>query len=124
SIYAAFLAHAWNDDEKRFRNFLSFERTWLEPRGSEDSHGRSVWAVAMTAVQAADPGQRRWATGLIRRIFEADDKVSSPRANAFIVLGLSAMVEAGCGANPIRGLLWAKADRLAGLFRRNANDES
>jgi glycosyltransferase involved in cell wall biosynthesis len=123
STYAAFLAHAWNDDEKRFRNFLSFERTWLEPRGSEDSHGRSVWAVATTAVQAADPGQRRWAASLTKRIFEADDEVSSPRAIAFIVLGLSALVEAGFGGGgPIRRLLVAKADRLARLFRRNTDD--
>jgi glycosyltransferase involved in cell wall biosynthesis len=124
STYAAFLAHAWNDDEKRFRNFLSFERTWLEPRGSEDSHGRSIWAVATTAAQAADPGQRRWATDLMRRILEADDTVSAPRATAFIVLGLSAMVAAGCGADPISDVLHAKADRLAALFRANADDES
>jgi len=124
STYAAFLAHAWNDDEKRFRNFLSFERTWLEPRGSEDSHGRSVWAVATTAVQAADPGQRRWATSLIRRIFEASDGLSAPRANAFVVLGLSAMVEAGSGDDSIRGLLRGKADRLAALFRRNAHGDA
>jgi glycosyltransferase involved in cell wall biosynthesis len=124
SIYAAFLAHAWNDDEKRFRNFLSFERKWLEPRGSEDSHGRSVWAVATTAVRAADPGQRRWAATLMRRIVGAYDNVSSPRANAFIVLGLSAMVEAGSGADPIRGVLRVKADRLAGLLRRNTDKGS
>jgi glycosyltransferase involved in cell wall biosynthesis len=124
SVYAAFLAHAWNDDERRFRNFMSFERTWLEPRGSEDSHGRSVWAVATTAVHAADPGQRRWAAKLTERLFEGDDGVASPRAVAFVVLGLSALVEARFGGNPIRRLLAAKADRLARLFRRNTGNGS
>jgi glycosyltransferase involved in cell wall biosynthesis len=124
STYVAFLAHAWNDDERRFRNFLSFERTWLESRGSEDSHGRSVWAVATTAVLAADAGQRRWASNLMERILETADEVSSPRANAFIVLGLSAMVEAGAGDEAVRSLLRAKADRLAGMFRSNTDDDS
>jgi glycosyltransferase involved in cell wall biosynthesis len=122
STYAAFLAHAWNNDEKRFRNFLSFERTWLEAKGSEDSHGRSVWAVATTAVEAADLGQKRWAESLLRRIFETEDGVSSPRAVAFVTLGLSALVEDGFGGNLIRRQLVAKADRLARLLRRNADD--
>jgi glycosyltransferase involved in cell wall biosynthesis len=123
SIYAAFLAHAWNDDEGWFRNFMSFERTWLESRGSEDSHGRSVWAVATTAVRAADPGQRRWAASLIGRIFEVAHNVASPRANAFIVLGLSAMVEEGLGGDRICSLLRAKAEDLAALFRSNTDQD-
>jgi hypothetical protein len=34
---AAFIQHAWNPKTKRFRNFMSFERRWLEDSGSEDS---------------------------------------------------------------------------------------
>ena len=36
--FAAFVQHAWNKDRKRFRNFMSFDRRWLEDIGSEDSH--------------------------------------------------------------------------------------
>src|SRR4029079_4196383 len=42
---AAFIQHAWNPDPKRFRNCMSFERRWLEAIGSEDSHGRALWAL-------------------------------------------------------------------------------
>ena len=42
---AAFVQHAWNPDTRRFRNFMSFDRRWLEPIGSEDSHGRTLWAL-------------------------------------------------------------------------------
>ncbi|MGH7004455.1 MAG: glycosyltransferase family 4 protein, partial [Alphaproteobacteria bacterium] len=41
---AAFVQHAWNPDTRRFRNFMSFDRSWLEESGSEDSHGRTLWA--------------------------------------------------------------------------------
>jgi hypothetical protein len=39
--FAAFVQHAFNPDTKRFRNFMGFDRRWLEPQGSEDSHGRT-----------------------------------------------------------------------------------
>jgi len=42
---AAFVQHAWNPDTRRFRNFMSFDRSWLEDIGSEDSHGRTLWAL-------------------------------------------------------------------------------
>jgi DNA-binding MarR family transcriptional regulator len=42
---AAFVQHAWNPHTRRFRNFMSFDRRWLEDSGSEDSHGRALWAL-------------------------------------------------------------------------------
>ena len=47
--FAAFVQHAWNPDTRRFRNFMSFDRRWLEDRGSEDSHGRTLWALGECA---------------------------------------------------------------------------
>ena len=43
--FASFVQHAWNPDTRRFRNFMSFDRRWLEDSGSEDSHGRTLWAL-------------------------------------------------------------------------------
>ena len=43
--FAAFIQHAWNPDKGRFRNFMSYDRRWLEEIGSEDSHGRTLWAL-------------------------------------------------------------------------------
>ena len=31
--FAAFVQHAWNPDTRRFRNFMGFNRTWLEEQG-------------------------------------------------------------------------------------------
>ena len=43
--YLAFLWHAFNPEQHRFRNFMSYDRRWLEEVGSEDSHGRALWAL-------------------------------------------------------------------------------
>src|SRR6202140_1528978 len=43
--YLAFLEHAFHSEKKRFRNFLGYDRRWIEDQGSEDSHGRALWAL-------------------------------------------------------------------------------
>src|ERR1700731_3781738 len=45
SRYLAFLGHALNPANGRFRNFLSYARAWNEAQGSEDCHGRALWAL-------------------------------------------------------------------------------
>src|SRR3546814_2080344 len=44
STFAAFIQHGWNPGNRRFRNFMGFDRRWLEDAGSEDSPGRMFWA--------------------------------------------------------------------------------
>ena len=43
--FAAFVQHAWNPDTRRFRNFMSYERRWLEEFGL----GRQPWPDALGA---------------------------------------------------------------------------
>ena len=42
--YLSFILYMQNDDGN-FRNFLSFSREYLDEVGSEDSFGRTIWAV-------------------------------------------------------------------------------
>src|SRR5258706_9940288 len=62
---AAFIQDAWNPDTRRFRNFMSFDRRWLEDSGSEDSHGRTLWALGGGARSDTSPSRQRWATALV-----------------------------------------------------------
>ena len=90
SRFASFIQNAWNKDAKRFRNFLSFDRRWLEEIGSEDSHGRTVWAIGECSRSDASPSRRDWAAGLFRDLLPAVEEFTSPRAWAFALLGLEA----------------------------------
>lgn len=117
--FAAFVQHAWNPDTRRFRNFMSYERRWLEESGSEDSHGRTLWALAECARNDTDPSRRRWATALFKTALPVVEEFSSPRAWAFSLLGLDAYCKLEVGdlfANGMRKLL---ADRLMALFLVN-----
>nr|WP_249794390.1 glycosyltransferase family 4 protein [Bradyrhizobium sp. BRP56] len=88
--FAAFVQHAWNPDTRRFRNFMGFDRTWLEDRGSEDSHGRTLWALGSCARKDASVSRRRWAATLFAEALPAAAAFRSPRAWAFTLLGLDA----------------------------------
>jgi glycosyltransferase involved in cell wall biosynthesis len=88
--FAAFVQHAWNPDTGRFRNFMGFNRTWLEDRGSADSHGRTLWALGECARKDASPSRRRWARTLFAQALPAAESLRSPRASAFTLLGLDA----------------------------------
>lgn len=114
--FAAFVQHAWNPDTRRFRNFMGFNRCWLENAGSEDSHGRTLWALGVCALTDANSSRRTWATSLFAEAMTSADKLRSPRAWAFVLLGLDAYCSAvtdDVRAATLRVLL---ADRLIAVF--------
>jgi len=121
--FAAFVQHAWNPDTRRFRNFMSFDRRWLEDRGSEDSHGRTLWALGEAAGSGASPSRRRWAAALFAEALPPVEAFDSPRAWAFALLGLEGYCRVAPedeAAGRLRRLL---ADRLAGLLAACATED-
>src|SRR5205814_7187523 len=66
--YASFVQHAWNGDAGRFRNFMGYDRNWLESVGSEDSFGRSLWSLGVTASAARSADLRRWGLKLFDQV--------------------------------------------------------
>ncbi|HEY1983492.1 MAG TPA: glycosyltransferase family 4 protein [Xanthobacteraceae bacterium] len=114
--FAAFVQHAWNPDTRRFRNFMSYDRRWLEQQGSEDSHGRTLWALAECARTDVDPSRRKWAEALFKMALPVVEDFSSPRAWAFSLLALDAYCKLVGGdvlGSRLRGLL---ADRMMSLI--------
>lgn len=97
SIYAAFVQYAWNADKRRFRNFMNFDRTWCEDVGSEDSNGRALWALGVTAAEARDRKYRDWGRVLFDETAAISFEFGSPRAMGFAMLGAAAMLQAHPG---------------------------
>ncbi|WPO43631.1 glycosyltransferase family 4 protein [Tardiphaga sp. 42S5] len=118
SRFAAFVQHAWNPQTRRFRNFMAFDRGWLEDSGSEDSHGRTLWALGVCVLSDANRSRRAWAASLFSEALPAVEEFLSPRAWAFTLLGLDAYCAAVADddrADRIRALL---ADKLLALFQK------
>jgi glycosyltransferase involved in cell wall biosynthesis len=86
--YLAFLWHAFNLEKKRFRNFMSYDRRWLEEVGSEDSHGRALWALGTVVARSKREGLQGTAGRLFEIALPAVTEFGSPRAWAFSLLGI------------------------------------
>ncbi len=116
AIYGGFVQHAWNPDKRKFRNFMNFDRTWCEDEGSEDSNGRAIWALGVTARDARAQKHRDWAAMLFDETASIAFDLGSPRAHAFAMLGAAAMAEAHPGHALSREILTRFGDELITLL--------
>ncbi|PXA83857.1 glycosyl transferase family 1 [Nostoc sp. 3335mG] len=116
AIYAAFVQHAWNGDRGRFRNFMAFDRSWLEEEGSEDSFGRTLWSLGDTAANARGHELRRWASHLFDQVAPHVRALGSARTWAFAMIAADSMLEAHPGHELSLALLRDLGSRLQALL--------
>jgi len=114
--YLAFVGHAFNEENGRFRNFMSYTREWSESSGSEDSHGRALWALGRVVGRARNPGVRSLGADLFHVALPAASILESPRAWAYTLLGLNEYLRAFEGDRAVEALRAALAERLLLLY--------
>jgi hypothetical protein len=120
--YLAFLWLAFHSDTGRFRNFLGYDRKWLENVGSEDSHGRSLWALGTVLGHSQDAGLRGAAGRLFEAAVPAVLRFKSPRAWAFGILGVQAYLDWFPGDRAMQGIRNTLANRLLDIYERSRSD--
>jgi glycosyltransferase involved in cell wall biosynthesis len=111
ATYAAFLNHAFDRQCGRFRNFMSFDRRWLEEVGSEDCQGHALWALGLCVAQAGRGSFQMLAAQLFEQALPVAAEFASPRAWAFTLIGIDEYLRRFTGdrrAHQIRESLTAK----------------
>lgn len=121
--YLAFLAAAFNYDSGRFRNFMSHGREWLDTEGSEDSHGRALWAAGSGAGRSRDDGHRKLSAQLFERGLPVVTTFSSPRAWAFALLGIHEYLRRFPGNAETSGIRRELTEKLIGRWHETATDD-
>ncbi len=114
--YLAFLEHAFDAKKKRFRNFLGYDRRWMEDQGSEDSHGRALWAVGTVLARSANHGLRGAAGRLFEFSLPAVLEFYSPRACAYALLGIQEYLHSYPGDRDAQHVRLALARRLLDMY--------
>ena len=111
ATYAAFLNHAFDRKSHRFRNFMSFDRRWLEEVGSEDCHGHALWALGLCMGHAGHSSFHMLAAELFEQALPVASGFTSPRAWAFTLIGIDEYLRRLSGdrrANQLRESLTTK----------------
>jgi hypothetical protein len=88
TTYAEFLDYAFNPKTGRFHNFLSVDRQWLDEQGSEDCHGRAIWALGTAVGNSPRWNSHTKAERLFAQALPAVARFTSPRAWAFSLIGI------------------------------------
>ncbi len=114
--YLAFLEHAFNPVKQRFRNFLGYDHRWTEEQGSEDSHGRALWALGTLLARSTNRGLRGAAGRLFEFSLSAIVEFHSPRAWAYALLGIQEYLHSYPGDRDAQRIRLALARRLLALY--------
>ncbi len=123
NLYLSFILDAYNEDNGRFRNFMTYSRQWMEEMGSEDSHGRALWGLGKIIVFTHYTGQKDVATLLFKRALNAVEEFASPRAMAFALVGIHAYLEKFSGDSEVRRMRKILAEKLFKLFKNNTTQK-
>jgi glycosyltransferase involved in cell wall biosynthesis len=121
STYLAFL-HLAQTADGRFRNLMSYERSFAADSPSEDCTGRALWALGTALHLAGDEGQRL----LARQMFERGLGFATelgPRGTALTMLGLASFLTARPEVAPAAALLHELSQRLCRQYRDRATPE-
>lgn len=121
NIYSAFIDYSYNPKKKRFRNFMNFERKWIEEVGSDDSQGRAVWALGTVVGKSSRKNLQIWATQLFNEAIQIIPDLTSPRAWAFGLLGINEYLHKMSGDRLVLSIRDLLVDKLMKLYSNVAD---
>lgn len=118
SRYMSFIAYAFNRDRLLFRNFMSYDRQWIEDVGSEDCQGRTIWALGTVIGRSGRRGLCGIANELLEQIFPVVHTFEAVRAMAFSLIGIHEYLRRYYGHRLAQDLRVQLAEELLHRFRQ------
>ena len=119
TTYAAFLLHAFDPAVGRFHNHMSFDRHWLDQPGSEDCHGRALWALGTAAGRSSHRSFQVFAGQLFVQGLTVVGEFTSPRAWAFTLLGIHEYLRRMGGDRHVHQSRESLTARLSDILERS-----
>jgi glycosyltransferase involved in cell wall biosynthesis len=123
SRYLAFLGYAYNTETRRFRNEMDYQHNWLEESGSDDSHGRALWALGTVLNRSNTKALNRMAGWLFEKTLPTILLTTSPRAWAFALIGIYEYAQKFAGDRRAGQVQEELAGRLLALYKNNRSDK-
>lgn len=117
--YLSFLHHAWNNDAKRFRNFMSYDRRWLDDDGTEDVIARCIWALGYLVTHPPAEQDLSMALNLFHQAADSTRRVKHPRSQALCIVGFHYYLRRFGEATHIRELMESMAGELHAKYKES-----
>ena len=111
------------NEDGTFRNFLSFSRNFLDEVGSEDSFGRTIWALGYLLANAPNDAYCQTGRSIFFKAFPNFSKLKSIRSIANTMVGISYYLKTNPGDEPMVDLLGTLAGKLLQNYDKNSTDD-
>jgi glycosyltransferase involved in cell wall biosynthesis len=120
-LYLSFL-HYCQCSDGQFHNFVGYDRVIESQIGSEDCHGRALWALGATVHMAPDEGARRLARWMFDRAVERAMRFGA-RGQALSIMGLNEILRVEPEHARVRALMNSLADNLCERFANECDED-
>ncbi len=116
-IYLSFIQYMQCEDGN-FRNFLSFKREYLDEVGTDDSFGRTLWALGFMVCNSPNSSYKEFARELFFSSLQHLDKLTHLRGYADAAIGLSHYLKS-YPDEEIQLKLVSLCDKLIASYKKN-----
>jgi len=121
-IYLSFI-HYMQREDGRFRNFLHFNRSYLDNIGSEDSFGRTIWALCYLIWNAPNNSYSEFAHELFNKSYPVFKDLKFIRGIANTLIGISYYMRTYPSDEGMMDMLNELTNKLIDAFNENATEE-
>jgi glycosyltransferase involved in cell wall biosynthesis len=123
NLYLSFILHAFNEETGLFRNFMAYDRTWLEESGSEESNANVVFVTGYVIKNPPFDHSLGIAKMIFDRVINNTLLFQSPRAFALILMGCIFYLDRFSGAREVRKVCRTFAEKLSELYKENSTEK-
>ncbi len=121
-IYLSFI-HYLQRDNGNFGNFLSFSRQFLDEYGSEDSFGRTIWALGYLISNAPNDAYKQIGREIYSRSIKYFDKLESLRGIANVIIGIAYYLKDAQEDEPQLQLLLNLTSKLVNAYHASREND-
>ncbi|WP_316737156.1 glycosyltransferase [Pedobacter aquatilis] len=121
-VYLSFIQYMQREDGN-FRNFLSFNRNYLDEVGSEDSFGRTIWSLGYLICAAPNNSYREFGRELFANAVPHFKDLKYIRSIANTVIGINYYLNAHDGDELLIDEINRLSATLIEAYRKNKDGE-
>jgi len=118
TIYLSFI-HYLQRENGNFGNFLSFSRQFLDEYGSEDSFGRTIWALGYLISNAPNDSFKQIGREIYSRSIQYFDKLESLRGISNTIIGIAYYLKDAQEDESQLQLLLSLTSKLVSAYQAN-----
>jgi glycosyltransferase involved in cell wall biosynthesis len=123
TVYLSYLEHA-QTESGHFHNFMSYDRKFLDDKGSDDTFGRALYGLGhVCACSYLPQNLRNHALEIVRRSRPGMDEIRAPRGKAYTMCGLYEMLDKGIEKAVFLPVFIRYADSLVSLYENNKHED-